>query len=60
MPKTRTRIEQTADDLLSALYDEALTQCEERNPHAVALLVNEANRIGRAVRTINRVTGKAN
>jgi hypothetical protein len=43
--KAKTRIELVCDDLQSALYDEALKQCEERNPFAVHLLITEQSRI---------------
>ncbi|HSW91746.1 MAG TPA: hypothetical protein VLG09_03820 [Candidatus Saccharimonadales bacterium] len=45
MKRTRTRIELVCDDLMSALHDTAVKQCEERNPFAVHMLMQEYNRI---------------
>lgn len=43
--RTRTRIEQAVDDLQTALVDEAMRQCEERNPYAVSMVMQECNRL---------------
>jgi hypothetical protein len=56
MKRSRTRLELVSDEMQTALYDLALEQCEERNPHTVYLIVAETNRLRRSIQQLTRLT----